>query len=160
MWQLKICWIWYVSTSSSQNIFWIQKIFCLRIRWLFYVGMPAYDASVICQDPNLFLPEADSKDPVVPICHHRKPAIGYLANCTTSSTKQQPLAMANDIYGDGIGFSSHQVSDLETHLSMVRLDTTSLLGRQIVNFGSIVSQKRLLTPKYIHNSSALEYTCS
>ena len=67
-----------------------KKIFCLRICWLSYVGMLVltYDVSAICQDPNLFLPEADSKDPVVPICHHRKPAIGYLANCTTSSTKQ------------------------------------------------------------------------
>ncbi len=36
----------------------------------------------------------------------------------------------------------------------------SLLGRGVVNFWSIVSQKRPLTPKYIHNSSALEYICS
>jgi hypothetical protein len=39
-----------------------------------------YDASAMCQDPNLFLPEADSKDPVVPVCHHCRPEIGYLAN--------------------------------------------------------------------------------
>ncbi len=55
------------------------------MRWLSYVGMPAstHDASAMCQDPNLFLPEADSKDPVVPVCHHHTPAIGYLANCAT-----------------------------------------------------------------------------
>jgi hypothetical protein len=53
--------------------------------WLSYVGMLVltYDTSAICQDPNLFLPKADSKDPVVPVCHHHKPAIGYLANCAT-----------------------------------------------------------------------------
>jgi hypothetical protein len=55
------------------------------IRWLSYVGMLvlAYDASAICQDPNLFLPEEDSKDPVVPACHHCTPAIDYLANRAT-----------------------------------------------------------------------------
>jgi hypothetical protein len=55
------------------------------IRWLFYVGMPvsAHDASVMCLDPNLFLLEADSKDPVVPVCHRHTPAIGYLANHAT-----------------------------------------------------------------------------
>jgi hypothetical protein len=55
------------------------------IRWLSYVGMPVfiYDASAICQDPNLLLPESDSKDPVVPVGHHHTPAIGYLANCAT-----------------------------------------------------------------------------
>jgi hypothetical protein len=60
------------------------------MHWLSYVGMPVltYDASAICQDPNLFLPEADLKDPVVPVCHHRTPAIGYLANCATCNTKQ------------------------------------------------------------------------
>jgi hypothetical protein len=42
-----------------------------------------HDASVMCQDPNLFLPEADSKDPVVPVYHHHTPAIGYFANCAT-----------------------------------------------------------------------------
>jgi hypothetical protein len=53
--------------------------------WGSYVGMPVltYDASAICQDPNLFLLEADLKDPVVPVCHHHTPAIGYLANCAT-----------------------------------------------------------------------------
>jgi hypothetical protein len=47
------------------------------------MGMPVliYDASAIHQDPNLFLPEADSKDLVVPVCHQHTPAIGYLANC-------------------------------------------------------------------------------
>ncbi len=61
--------------------FWIQKIFCQRS----YVEMLVsnYDVSVICQDPNLFLPEVDSKDLVVSVCHHHTPAIGYLANCTT-----------------------------------------------------------------------------
>jgi hypothetical protein len=55
------------------------------MRWLSYVGMPVltYDASAICQDPNLFLPKADSKDWVVPVCHHRTPAIGCLANRAT-----------------------------------------------------------------------------
>jgi hypothetical protein len=55
------------------------------MRWHSYVGMLVltYDASAICQDPNLFLPEADSKDRVVPVCHHRTPAIDYLANCAT-----------------------------------------------------------------------------
>jgi hypothetical protein len=50
-----------------------------------YVGMLVltYDASVIHQDPNLFLPEADSKDPGVPVCHHHTPAIGYLVNHAT-----------------------------------------------------------------------------
>jgi hypothetical protein len=52
------------------------------MRWLIYVGMPVltYVASAICQDPNLFLLEADSKDPVVPVWHHHTPAIGLLAN--------------------------------------------------------------------------------
>ncbi len=36
----------------------------------------------------------------------------------------------------------------------------SLLGKWVVNFCSIVSQKWPLTPKYIHNSSAVEYICS
>ncbi len=55
------------------------------MRWLFYVGMPVsiHDTSAMCLDPNLFLPEADSKDPVVPVCPLCTPAIGYLANCTT-----------------------------------------------------------------------------
>jgi hypothetical protein len=69
----------------SRSIFWIQKIFCSMMCWLSYVGMLAltYDASAIYQDLNLFLPEADSKDPVVNVCHHCTPAIGYLANRTT-----------------------------------------------------------------------------
>jgi hypothetical protein len=47
--------------------------------------MPAltHDASAMCQDPNLFLPEADSKDTAMPVCHHHTAAIGYLANCAT-----------------------------------------------------------------------------
>jgi hypothetical protein len=51
------------------------------MHWRSYVGMPVltYDASAICQDPNLFLPEA-LKDLVVSVCHHHTPAIGYLAN--------------------------------------------------------------------------------
>jgi hypothetical protein len=53
--------------------------------WISYVEMPVltYDASAICQDTNLFLLEADLKDPVVSVCHHPTPAIGYLANCPT-----------------------------------------------------------------------------
>jgi hypothetical protein len=42
-----------------------------------------YDAPAISQDPNLFLLEADLKDPVVPVRHHCTPAIGYLANRAT-----------------------------------------------------------------------------
>jgi hypothetical protein len=42
-----------------------------------------YDASVIHQDLNLFLPEVDSKDPVVSVRHQHTPAIGYLANRAT-----------------------------------------------------------------------------
>jgi hypothetical protein len=42
-----------------------------------------FDASAMCQDPILFLPEAYSKDPVVPVYHHHTPAIGYLTNCIT-----------------------------------------------------------------------------
>jgi hypothetical protein len=63
----------------------IQKIFCSMVRWLSYVGMLVltYDTSAICQDPNLFFPEADLKDPVVPVCHRGTPAIDYLANCAT-----------------------------------------------------------------------------
>jgi hypothetical protein len=56
------------------------------MRWRSYMGMPVltYDASAICQDLILFLPEAeDSKDPVVPVCHHHTPTIGYLANRAT-----------------------------------------------------------------------------
>jgi hypothetical protein len=34
-------------------------------------------------DPNLFLPEADSKDLVVPVYHRCIPAIGFLANHAT-----------------------------------------------------------------------------
>ncbi len=53
--------------------------------WRSYMGMPVltYDASAMCQGPNLFLLEADLLDPVVPVCHHHTPAIGYLANHTT-----------------------------------------------------------------------------
>jgi hypothetical protein len=47
--------------------------------------MPAstHDVSVMYLDPNLFLPEADLKDPMVPVSHHHTPAIGYLANRAT-----------------------------------------------------------------------------
>ncbi len=85
MWLFQIHWIWYVSTNSSGSILWIQKIFCSMMRWRSYVGMPVltYDVSAIRQDPDLFLPEADLKDPVVPVCHHHTRAIGYLANCAT-----------------------------------------------------------------------------
>jgi hypothetical protein len=53
--------------------------------WLFYVGKPVltYDMSAMCLDPNLFLMEADLKDPVVPVCHPGTSAIGLLANHTT-----------------------------------------------------------------------------
>jgi hypothetical protein len=42
-----------------------------------------HDASVIRQDPNLFLPEVDSKDLVVSVRHQHTPAIGFLANRAT-----------------------------------------------------------------------------
>ena len=59
--------------------------FCSMMRWRSYVGMLVltYDASAICQDPKLFFLEADLIDPVVPVYHHHKPAIGYLANRAT-----------------------------------------------------------------------------
>jgi hypothetical protein len=49
------------------------------------MGMPVltFDASAIRQDPNLFLLEGDSKDPVVPVYHQHTLAIGYLANRAT-----------------------------------------------------------------------------
>jgi hypothetical protein len=52
------------------------------MHWLFYFGMPVltYGASAICLDPNLSFKEADSRDPVVPVCHRHTPAIGFLAN--------------------------------------------------------------------------------
>jgi hypothetical protein len=54
----------------------------LLMHWLFYVGIPGltYDASAMCLDPILFLLEADSKDPVMPVCHRHTSAIGFLAN--------------------------------------------------------------------------------
>ncbi len=60
---------------------WIQKIFCQHSN----VGMLVltYDVSVMRQDLNLFLPEVDSKDPVVSVHHQHTPVIGYLANHTT-----------------------------------------------------------------------------
>ncbi len=55
------------------------------MHWLFYIGMSAvtHNASAMCLDPNLFLLEADLKDPMVPVCQHHTPAIDYLANCPT-----------------------------------------------------------------------------
>ncbi len=55
------------------------------MHWPFYIGMPAltHDASAMCLDPNLFLLKADSKDLVVPVCHHHTLAIDYLANRAT-----------------------------------------------------------------------------
>jgi hypothetical protein len=84
-WLFQICWTWYISTNSCRSIFLIQKIFCLMMCWLSYVGTPVvtHDVPAIRQDPNLFLLEADSKDPVVPVYHHCTPATGYLANRAT-----------------------------------------------------------------------------
>ena len=61
--------------------FWIQKTFYQRS----YVGMLVltYDTSAIRQDPNLFFPEVDSKDPVVSVRHQHTLAISYLANRAT-----------------------------------------------------------------------------
>ncbi len=55
------------------------------MNWLFYVGMPVltYDASAMCLDLNLSLPEADLKDPVVPVCNRCTPSISLLVNCAT-----------------------------------------------------------------------------
>ncbi len=55
------------------------------MHWFTYMGMPVLtnDMSAMCQEPNLFFPEAYLKNPVVPVCHHCTPAIGYLANCAT-----------------------------------------------------------------------------
>jgi hypothetical protein len=55
------------------------------MHWLFYVGMPVLtcDVSAMYLDPNLFLLEAELKDPVVAVCHHHTPAIDLLANCAT-----------------------------------------------------------------------------
>jgi hypothetical protein len=85
MWLSQIRCIWYVSMNSSRSIIWIQKIFCLMMRQRSYVGMLVltYDVSAIHQDPNLFLLGADSKNLVVPVCHHHKPAMGSLANRAT-----------------------------------------------------------------------------
>jgi hypothetical protein len=49
----------------------------------FYIGMPVstYGAFAICLDLSSALPEAYSKDPVVPVCHCCTPAIGILTNC-------------------------------------------------------------------------------
>jgi hypothetical protein len=71
-------------TDSSRSIVWIQKIFCLLMCWLFCIEMPVltYGVSAICLDPNLFFMEADSRDPVVPVCHCHTPAIGILTNST------------------------------------------------------------------------------
>jgi hypothetical protein len=87
-WLFQIHFILYIPTNSSRSIFWIQKIFCLMMHWLIYVGMPVltYDASAMCQDLNLFLPEADSKDPVVLVCHQ------YTSNWLVS--KIMPLSNA------------------------------------------------------------------
>jgi hypothetical protein len=55
------------------------------MHWLSYVGMSAstHDASAVCLDLNLFLLEADLKDPVVPVCCYHTPVVGYLANRAT-----------------------------------------------------------------------------
>jgi hypothetical protein len=51
--------------SFLKQICWAEYL----MHWLFYVGMPVstHDASAMCLDPNLFLLEADLKDPVVPV---------------------------------------------------------------------------------------------
>jgi hypothetical protein len=50
--------------------------------WLFCIETPVltYGVSAICLDPNLFFMEADSRNPVVPVCHHHTPATGLLTN--------------------------------------------------------------------------------
>ncbi len=107
-WLFQIHWIWYVSTNSSGSNFWIQKIFCLMMRWRSYVGMPVltYDTSAICQDPDLLLSEADLKDLVVPVCHHHTPAIGYLAKSRhlailSDSIKPWPMTNSQSFYSRG-----------------------------------------------------------
>ncbi len=63
------------------------------MRWRSYMGMPVstYDASAICQDPNLFLPKADSKDPVVPVCHHHT----HLCHLALLSNSIKPWPMTD-----------------------------------------------------------------
>jgi hypothetical protein len=77
--------------------FWIQTIFCQCS----YVGMLVltYDKSAIRQDPNLFLLEVDSMDPVVSIHHHHTPAIGYFSKLChlailSNSIKPWPMTLA------------------------------------------------------------------
>jgi hypothetical protein len=64
--------------------FLIQKIFCQRS----CVGMLVltYDESVIRQDLNLFLPEVDSKDLVVSVCHQHTPPT-YTGNLLFSKSR-------------------------------------------------------------------------
>jgi hypothetical protein len=50
--------------------------------------------------------------------------------------------------------------DIKCNILVKSFSSISLLGRLVVNFWSIVSQKRSLTPKFIHESSALGYMCS
>jgi hypothetical protein len=52
------------------------------------MSVSTHDASAMCLDPNLFLLEADLKDPVVPVCHHCTPAIGNYQIVPLSNTKQ------------------------------------------------------------------------
>ncbi len=100
-WLFQIHWIWYISTNSSRSIFWIQKIFCLMMRWRSYAGMLVltYDVSAMCQDLNLFLLEADSKDPVELVCHQTYTShwlftkLHHLA-ILGDSTKPWPMTLA------------------------------------------------------------------
>jgi hypothetical protein len=73
--------------------FFLQQLLNFCVSLLYHIPMTdlliywivhwTYNASASCLYPNLFLPEADSKDPVVPVCHCLTPAIGLLSNCAT-----------------------------------------------------------------------------
>jgi hypothetical protein len=81
------------------------------MRWLSYVGMPAltHDVSTMCQDPNLFLLEADSKDPAVPVCHHHTPVIGYfckLRHLAILSNSIKPWPMTPSCFCHRCGIDS------------------------------------------------------
>jgi hypothetical protein len=71
--------------NSSGSIFLDPKDLLLDDALAFLCGnaVLTYDVSAIRQDLDLFLPEADLKDPVVPVCHHHTLAIGYFENCAT-----------------------------------------------------------------------------
>ncbi len=74
--------IWYCPTDSYQKIFGSFPADVVDI----LLGIPVWyrGASAICLDlPSVESFEKIRKILVVPVCHRRTPAIGYLANCAT-----------------------------------------------------------------------------